>query len=118
MQSEVFNLSRMKQSLRLLDLQLPLNAPMVAICLLDPRPSRPARCLYDVVQERLEEAAKSQVRRMCTLKKKKVALNLPAWVVEEYQKRPKVEMARLLMNCNFDKARCLGPTMLYTINSN
>ena len=54
---------------------------------------------------------------MCTLKKKKVALNLPAWVVEEYQKHPKVEMARLLMNCNFDKARCLGPTMLYTINS-
>ena len=51
MQSEVFNLSRMKQSLRLLDLQLPLNAPMVAICLLDPRPSRPARCLYDVVHD-------------------------------------------------------------------
>ena len=69
-------------------------------------------------QERLQEAAKSQVRRMCTLKRKKVGLNLPAWVIEEYQKRPKIEMAKLLMDCNFDKARCLGPTIVYTIQSN
>lgn len=55
-------------------------------------------------QERLEEAAKAQVRRLCTLKKRRVALNVPNWLIEEYQKRPKIETARMLMAANFDKA--------------
>ena len=57
------------------------------------------------LQEKLVEAAKAQVRRMCTVRKKRVGMNLPPWVLEEYRNRPKSETARLLMSCNFDKAR-------------
>lgn len=113
-----YNLSRTKRSLSLLDLQLPLNKLMVEIGLLDPRPSRPARCLSDVVHDLTTSVQPSpgEVGGSCKVpgpshvhtQEKKVGLNLPAWVIEEYQKRPKVEMAKLLMNCNFDKARCLG----------
>ena len=54
-------------------------------------------------QEKLQEAAKAQVRRMCTPKRKRLALNFPSWVIEEYRQRPKAETAKLLMQCNFDK---------------
>ena len=56
-------------------------------------------------QELLRNAAKAQVRRMCTMKKKRTDLNVPQWVIDEYHKRPKNETAALLMSCNFDKAR-------------
>ncbi|CAK9004071.1 unnamed protein product [Durusdinium trenchii] len=59
-------------------------------------------------QERLEEAAKAQVRRLCTLKKRRVALNVPNWLIEEYQKRPKIETARMLMAANFDKEQFIN----------
>jgi len=54
-------------------------------------------------QEKLEEAAKAQVRRLCTPKRKRLSLNVPSWVIEEYKQRPKAETAKLLMQCNFDK---------------
>ena len=42
---------------------------------------------------------------MCTIKKKRVALNSDQWVIDEWKKRPKDETAQLLINANFDKAR-------------
>ena len=56
-------------------------------------------------QERLLDAAKAKVRRMCTPKRRRVDLAVPEWVVKEFNTRPKAETARMLMNCNFDKAR-------------
>ena len=53
----------------------------------------------------LREAAKAQLRRMCTLKKKRRDLNVPDWVVKEFKNRPQAETASLLMKCNFCKAR-------------
>lgn len=55
-------------------------------------------------QELLREAAKAQLRRLCTVKKKRVNLNVPSWVVQEFKSRPQNETAALLMSCNFDKA--------------
>ena len=59
------------------------------------------------MQEKLEEAAKAQVRRLCTVKVRRVGLNVPSWVIDEYKRRPKAETAKLLMQCNFDKDRFL-----------
>ena len=58
-----------------------------------------------ILQELLKDAAKATVRRLCTVKKTRVGLNVPQWVIDEYQKRPKGETAELLMKVNFDKAR-------------
>ena len=59
------------------------------------------------IQEKLEEAAKAQVRRLCTPKTRRVGLTVPSWVIDEFKSRPKAETARLLMQCNFDKDRFL-----------
>ena len=48
-------------------------------------------------------AAKQQIRRLCTLKKKRKALNPPDWLVEAYNKRDKTELAQMLVDANFDK---------------
>ena len=61
--------------------------------------------MHSAWQELLREAAKAQLRRMCTPKKKRVSLNVPDWVVQAFKSRPQNETATLLMNCNFDKAR-------------
>ena len=58
-----------------------------------------------LAQELLRDAAKAQIRRMCAVKKKRVSLNVPSWVIEEWKSRPKNETAQLLMNVNFDKDR-------------
>lgn len=55
-------------------------------------------------QEKLRLAAKSALNRMMAVKRKRVGLNVDAWVREEWQKRDKGEMAQLLMDANFDKA--------------
>ena len=55
-------------------------------------------------EELLRDAAKAQIRRMCTRKKTRKDLNVPEWVIAEYKSRPQNETATLLMNCNFDKA--------------
>lgn len=60
------------------------------------------------LKERLKEAAKAQVRRMCTLKKKRSYLNPPDWMVQAYNSRDKGSMAQLLMDVNFDKDWVLG----------
>ena len=61
--------------------------------------------LFLPCQDLLRNAAKAQLRRMCTLKKTRKDLNVPAWVLEEYKSRPKDELAKILMSCNWDKAR-------------
>ena len=55
-------------------------------------------------QERLKEAAKAQLRRMCAVKRKRVGMNCPEWVRQEWEKRDKGELASLLMSCNWSKA--------------
>ena len=67
-----------------------------------------------ILQELLKDAAKAVVRRMRTVKKRRVGLNMPQWVIDEYQKRPKGETAELLMKMNFDKAR-YGITHIYDL---
>ena len=57
-----------------------------------------------VFQELLREAAKAQLRRLCTPKKKRVSLNAPDWVIAEWKSRPQGETAQLLVDCNFNKA--------------
>ncbi len=61
--------------------------------------------LPPTLKELLRDAAKAQLRRMCTLKKKRLDLNVDDWVITEWKKRPKDETAQLLINANFDKAR-------------
>ena len=56
------------------------------------------------MQELLTEAAKAQLRRFCKTHKKRQHLDAPAWVVDEWKKRPQAETAQLLISCNFDKA--------------
>lgn len=55
------------------------------------------------LEDRLREAAKQQVRRMCQLKKKRTYLDPPAWLVEAFQSQDKTKLAQLLMDCNFSK---------------
>ena len=55
------------------------------------------------LEERLQLAAKQQVRRLCTLKKKRKNLNPPDWLVEAYNKQDKTELAQMLVDANFDK---------------
>jgi hypothetical protein len=45
---------------------------------------------------------------MMALKRKRVGMNVPAWVRDEWQKRDKGEMAQLLMNVNWNKARIVS----------
>ena len=56
-----------------------------------------------VCQERLREAARQQVRRLCQMKRKRSYLNPPAWLAEAYKTRDKTQMAQMLMDCNFNK---------------
>ena len=55
------------------------------------------------LEERLREAAKQQVRRMCATKKKRAYLNPPEWLVDAFKKNDKTQLAQLLMDCNFCK---------------
>lgn len=57
-----------------------------------------------MLQEKLREAAKAQLRRMCKKHPKRKDLDAPEWVVREYKSRPQNELAELLIRCNFDKA--------------
>lgn len=60
---------------------------------------------YQPLKERLREAARQQVRRMCQLKKKRKNLNPPEWLLDAYKNRNKTELADMLMSCNFQKDR-------------
>ena len=57
-----------------------------------------------MLQEKLREAAKAQLRRMCTKHKTRKDLDPPEWVVREYKSRPQKELADLLIKCNFNRA--------------
>lgn len=56
-------------------------------------------------QEKLREAAKARLRRMCADHKKKRGLNVPDWVKEQWKKREQNAMAKLLMDANWDKEK-------------
>ena len=58
---------------------------------------------FNGLQERLREAAKQQVRRLCQAKKKRTYLNAPSWLLEAYKTADKNQMAQLLMDCNWSK---------------
>lgn len=55
------------------------------------------------LEERLREAAKQQVRRLCQIKKKRTYLNPPEWLQDAFKTQDKTQMAQLLMDCNFCK---------------
>lgn len=57
------------------------------------------------LQERLREAAKARIRRMCQAHKKKAQYNVPQFVVEQWKTQKQNEMAQLLMDCNWSKER-------------
>lgn len=42
---------------------------------------------------------------MCTPKRKRVSLNVPAWVQQAWSQNDKTEMAQLLMDSNWNKDR-------------
>ena len=56
-------------------------------------------------QEKLREAAKAQIRRMVAHHKKKTMLNVPAFVREQWEQNDQNTMAKMLMDCNFNKDR-------------
>lgn len=56
-------------------------------------------------EERLREAAKQRLRRLCAAKRKRKDLEVPEWVRDEFAARNKNDLADLLMDCNWDKAR-------------
>ena len=58
-------------------------------------------------QDKLREAAKQTIRRMATLKKKRKHLDPPEWFVKAYNETKKDDMAKLMMQCNFDKELCV-----------
>ena len=53
-------------------------------------------------KEKLREAAKGRLRRMCAVHKKKQGLNVPDWVKEQWNK-DQSGMAKMLMDANWDK---------------
>ena len=69
------------------------------LCLLNPHWFLQVSCL----EERLILQAKARIGRMVKLKKKRVELNSPTWLVEEWQKGNKKAIAQQLLNVNFDK---------------
>ena len=56
------------------------------------------------LQEKLREAAKARLRRMCANHRSRRDLELPAWVKSEWKTRPQNETAKLFMDCNWCKA--------------
>ena len=52
----------------------------------------------------MREAAKQRIRRLCAIKKKRMDLQVPDWVRNEFKTRNKNDLANMLMDCNWDKA--------------
>ena len=61
-------------------------------------------CIYQTLKERLKEAAKQRIRRMMA-HHKNVKLNVPDFVKQAWATRGQDEMATMLMNANWQKAR-------------
>ena len=61
-------------------------------------------CIYQTLKERLKEAAKQRIRRMMA-HHKNAKLNVPDFVKQAWATRGQDEMATMLMNANWQKAR-------------
>lgn len=68
-----------------------------------PKPRRPL-----TRQEKLREAAKARLRRMCANHRSRRDLELPAWVQSEWKTRPQNETAKLFMDCNWCKDKFIS----------
>ena len=62
-----------------------------------------------IVKEKLRNAAKQRIRRMCAPKKKRADLAAPQWLAEEWAKgsRQKDELAEVLQQVNWSKDHAL-----------
>ena len=55
-------------------------------------------------QVRLLEAAKQRIRRMVAAHKTKRGLDVPEWVKEAWKSQKQDDVAKVLLECNGDKA--------------
>lgn len=60
------------------------------------------------LEELLKQAAKQRLRRFCASKKKRQSLQAPEWVINEWQKGDKGQLAQMFMDCNWSKAGSNG----------
>ena len=70
-------------------------------------------------KEKLREAAKQRLRRMCAVHARRKELEVPQWVRDAWKSKPQAESAQLLMDANWDKDPCrtnfrLWPTLFNT----